>query len=337
MTKNNQIDGGHSGGSGDARLRSFLSLDDEALAEALELRFGEDESSEVASVEAFSEVCRAALAPELNARVAGLGEGRLDGASRGSDALRERRIAERVLARTTREDLRRRADFGLVIDFVGERLRQSAWLRVAAALLLAQLTIVPLVAAFHFARQPERPDLQVRIEPAPEVYEALPERDEDAVVDGGSETVEDLEELPPMEAELRAALPADLPPGARTDEGRALAALESVLRGAQTLAPRRSSSPLALWADLEARVILWRDAGRSEGLAVAIDDVTAALEGASDRDRALLSAALETARSSQLHVAEIPSVELGWREALAASLDELDDPVARRWREALSR
>ena len=35
-------------------------------------------------------------------------------------ALRERRVAERVLARSTREDLRRRVDLGLVVDFMAD-------------------------------------------------------------------------------------------------------------------------------------------------------------------------------------------------------------------------
>ena len=161
-------------------LEQFLGLDDEALMASLDAHFGGDAPDSGASV--FSGVCRDARA---RAR-------RADGRLRGTRfrVLRERRVAERVLVRSTREDLRRRADVGLVIDFMAERLRQSALLRVAAALLLVQLTVVPLVA-LHLAKDTTDRGLRFRLEPAPEVFESLPERDEDYVVDGGLAAIGD--------------------------------------------------------------------------------------------------------------------------------------------------
>lgn len=79
------------------------------------------------------------------------------------DAAAARRIARRVLARTTRLDRGWRGDLRLVLDFTADRLRDSALLRAAAALLLVQVTVVPLVA-WHLWRAPEPHGFQVRIE-----------------------------------------------------------------------------------------------------------------------------------------------------------------------------
>lgn len=61
-------------------------------------------------------------------------------------AFSAQRVTRRVLARTTREESGWRGDLRLVGDFVVDRLRASAWLRVAVALLVVQVTVVPLVA-----------------------------------------------------------------------------------------------------------------------------------------------------------------------------------------------
>lgn len=66
-----------------------------------------------------------------------------------------RRVTRRVLARTTREERGWRGDLRLVGDFVSDRLRASVWLRVAAAILLVQVTVVPLLA-WHLLKGPER-------------------------------------------------------------------------------------------------------------------------------------------------------------------------------------
>lgn len=309
-------------------LEAFLRLDDEALEAALDARFG-DEGDE-ASTAAFAATCREALAPELGAPTGDL-------ADRGSDALREKRVAERVLARSTREDLRRRADIGLVVDFVAERLRHSALLRVAAALLLVQLTVVPLVA-LHLASEPDDRGLQFRLEPAPEVFESLPERDEEAVV-GGSAELDEPVLADTFVGDLIASLPADLATGARTPVGRSLAGLEAVVRGADQLAPRDGGGTVAVWADLEARLLLWRDRGRSAGLARAIDDACVAFEEAGTDGQLLIGLALRRAASMHLAVADLPDapIEGDWREALSRVLEDVDDPMAARWRRALGR
>ena len=53
------------------------------------------------------------------------------------DAERGRALVERILAATTREDLGRRGDLRLAAGFLRARLRESLWLRLAAASLAA--------------------------------------------------------------------------------------------------------------------------------------------------------------------------------------------------------
>lgn len=90
-----------------------------------------------------------------------------------SDAFQARRVAQRVLSRTTREDLGRRGDVGVVLGFVSDRLRDSAVLRVAVALLIVQLTLVPLVA-WQVWKAPHSGVFQARLEPsAEEIARAL--------------------------------------------------------------------------------------------------------------------------------------------------------------------
>ncbi|MEE2940403.1 MAG: hypothetical protein VX460_08465 [Planctomycetota bacterium] len=312
-----------------ARVEEFLALDDDGLKSSLEAHFsGDGASREVAG---FADLCRGALAPELC-------EHANEADERGSSVFRERRVAERVMARSTREDLRRRADVGLVIDFIGERLRQSALLRVAAALLLVQLTLVPLVA-LHLARDTGDRGLRFRLEPAPEVFESLPERDEDYEVEGGIGAVGDPLAVEDLLGELLTALVGTPSAEPVTDEGESLAALEAVLRGGRSLGERSGASPLVIWADLEARLILWQDGGGSSGLAKAIDDATAALAGADASGRALLTTALRRAAGMHLAVPALPESPgvVGVRGALGRCLEGIDDPVAERWRRALQR
>ena len=310
-------------------LERFMALDDEALKAALDRQFsGEDASQEAA---AFADLCRDALAPELDGTAGGSDE-------RGSQVLRERRVAERVLARSTREDLRRRADLGLVLDFMGERLRQSALLRVAAALLLVQLTLVPLVA-LHLASDSGDRGLRFRLEPAPEVFDSLPERDEDFEVDGGMAAIGDPLAADDLLGELIGRLTGSEPVEPVTEEGAALAALEAVLRGGTSLGESGGASPLAIWADLEARLVLWQDIGRSSGLARAIDEASGAAAEAEADGRVLITAALRRAAGMHLAVAKLPAPldTSSLREALDRCLEQVDDPVAERWRGALQR
>lgn len=310
-------------------LEHFLALDDEGLMASLDAHFGEGERGREASV--FTGICRDAIAPELGGPTGSSGE-------LVSRALRERRVAERVLARSTREDLRRRADLGLVIDFMAERLRQSALLRVAAALLLVQLTVVPLVA-LHLAGETGDRGLQFRIEPAQEVFESLPERDEDYEVDGGLAAIVDPFLADDLFGELLAALSTLEAVDPVTVEGASLAALEAVLRGGTSLGEAGGSSPVVAWADLEARLILWQEGGRFSGLARSIDSATAALVDADADGQALISAALRRAASVHLAVAPLPPApeSSNLRAVLQRSLEGLDDPVAARWRLALQR
>lgn len=315
--------------SGPQGLEQFMALDDQALESALDRQFGGDGASQEAA--AFADLCRDALAPELGGPAGESGE-------RGSQVLRERRVTERVLARSTREDLRRRADLGLVLDFMGERLRQSALLRVAAALLLVQLTLVPLVA-LHLASDSSDRGLRFRLEPAPEVFDSLPERDEDLEVDGGMAAIRDPLDAEDLLGELIDRLSGPEIPAPETEEGAALAALEAVLRGGTSLVERGGASPLAIWADLEARLILWQDIGRSSGLARAIDDASGAAEEADTDGRLLISAALRRAAGMHLAVAKLPAPldTSSLRGALGRCLEAVDDPVAERWRRALER
>lgn len=102
--------------------------------------------------------------------------------------LQARRVAQRVLARTTREDLGRRGDLGVLLEFFGDRLRDSMLLRFAVAALLVQLTVVPLVA-WHLWIEPATGGVRFVLEPEPEpyLYEELPAEEELLAVVGGSD------------------------------------------------------------------------------------------------------------------------------------------------------
>jgi hypothetical protein len=89
------------------------------------------------------------------------------------DRAREHALAERVLALTTREDLSWRGDLRLVGGFLRERMRESRLARSLAALLVANLTIGPVVAVawvlvhepepqrrLYFHVEPSEPDLR---------------------------------------------------------------------------------------------------------------------------------------------------------------------------------
>lgn len=101
--------------------------------------------------------------------------------------LQARRVARRVLSRTTREDLGRRGDLGVVLEFFGDRLRDSVLLRVAVAALVVQVTIVPLVA-WHLLSEPTRGGVRFVLEPTPDVdiLDEFPAEVEPFGVVGGS-------------------------------------------------------------------------------------------------------------------------------------------------------
>ena len=65
-------------------------------------------------------------------------------------------LSRRILARTTREDLSWRGDLRLIAGYVRQRARESRPVRYLAALLLANLTIGPVVAvAWVLTHEPE--------------------------------------------------------------------------------------------------------------------------------------------------------------------------------------
>lgn len=105
-------------------------------------------------LEAFLTACRRDLADEQR-----------------EDEVGARRLAGRVLARTTREDLSWRADLGLVSGFVRRRLRDSLLLRLVAASLVVHLIAAPMVLAYFAFFAPRQLDLKYE----PRVEHSLPE------------------------------------------------------------------------------------------------------------------------------------------------------------------
>lgn len=101
--------------------------------------------------------------------------------------LQARRVAQRVLKRTTREDLGRRGDLGVILEFIGDRLRDSVVLRVAVAALVVQVTIVPIVA-WHLLTEPTRGGVRFSLEPDPEegIFDEVPVEKDPLGVVGGS-------------------------------------------------------------------------------------------------------------------------------------------------------
>jgi len=103
-------------------------------------------AARLAGLEAFLERCRAGCAgPEVEAGA-------------------ERDLVERVLARTTREDLSWRGDLRLVGGFLAARLRSSVVVRIAAASLLVHLCALPLLAMMGFFESAP-PGPVIRVEP----------------------------------------------------------------------------------------------------------------------------------------------------------------------------
>ena len=100
------------------------------------------------------------------------------------------RVADSVLALTTREDLSPRGDFRLMVRFAVARVRASGALRVAAALLVAHLCALP-VLAWIVLRAPRRTgEFQARIEAPVEPFytserDSEPERVPSAVLPEG--------------------------------------------------------------------------------------------------------------------------------------------------------
>lgn len=136
----------------DEDLVAFV-LDPSSVAPALRARLDGDASGDpelagrVKDTRAFLATCRAALAP---------GAGRVEQGEAGA-------LLERVLARTTREDLSWRGDLRLVRGFVGRALHDSRSLRVAA-LVLGMHFLGLSVLAYQVLRRPPQPQLHIDFE-----------------------------------------------------------------------------------------------------------------------------------------------------------------------------
>jgi len=149
----------------DPRARAAIEADSEALEQAADVR-------------AFVERCRRSLAS----------------AAAESDTGAEGGLLERILARTTREDLSWRGDLRLLGRFVRARFVASRLLRVAAAVLvvhvagLSVLAYQVLVKArephlnVDFEEPPRPPFVEVEAEPWPDL--AIPRTQEEPRVQG---------------------------------------------------------------------------------------------------------------------------------------------------------
>lgn len=202
--------------------------------------------------------------------------GAADAPSRASEDLRARRVAQKVLARTTRADDSRRGEVALVLDFVSERLRQSALLRVAAALLVVQLTVVPLVA-WHLYRQPEGPDLNISFEAVPESIEdelPLDTRARDIgegfqALDGFDDLLSDPNETSALRAKLVSIGELRIASGTapRSPIGRALAGLTAPSALGEIPSDDQPAAAIAAWA----RLLAFESSGETSGLATALE------------------------------------------------------------------
>ena len=68
-------------------------------------------------------------------------------------------LTEKILARTTREDLSWRGDLSVYGRFLRRRLAGSGWLQVAAASLLVHLIALPALAIYVFVSSQPAPEI----------------------------------------------------------------------------------------------------------------------------------------------------------------------------------
>ena len=91
-------------------------------------------------------------------------------------------LTERILARTSREDLGLRGEARLIFAFVRTRLRSSRALRVAAAVLFLHLLALPALAYFVWRAEHQRYPVQVTSEPSEPVFEPAREPEPELIV-----------------------------------------------------------------------------------------------------------------------------------------------------------
>jgi len=100
---------------------------------------GEQVAERLGDWDAFVQRCRVELAEDASADVA-----------------QTSGLEERILARTTREDVSWRGDWRLLRGFLGQRLGASVVLRVVAASLLVHIAALPVLAYYtYLAPEPE--------------------------------------------------------------------------------------------------------------------------------------------------------------------------------------
>ncbi len=235
-------------------------------------------------------------------------------AATNADAFQAKRVAQRVLQRTTREDLRRRGDVGVLLDFAADRLRDSQILRIAAAVLVVQLTLVPLVAwqvwkaphsgVFHTGIEPSAEELRKQLLDDLPAEENLDLVDEETLL-GAFDTVmeQELQRMALDEAVKSSAaslrsmaeglsVSAGAAPTSRL--GAALLALTESASGEATSFDARLSAPgtgglLETLLDVEARLVHLDGGGSWKGLPAALEQLVAGARGlTSDEGRTLL-------------------------------------------------
>ena len=139
-------------------------------AEGSEVELEPQEREELLRLEAFLE--RFEVLADAG-EAGGLGSSGFEaGEAKGSPS--DAQLVERILSRTTREDLSWRGDLALYGRHLRSRLASSLWLRLAAASLLLHLIALPALAYYIWVGSPRRP--KVTFVPYEQYYpEGFPE------------------------------------------------------------------------------------------------------------------------------------------------------------------
>lgn len=148
-----------------------------ALLEAVDARLGGVPNPEPGELAAFGELraaCRGAFSDDVFSE-----EVSAEGSAEAAEALRARRVVSRVLRATTREDLGAAGDLRVVLRFIGTRLQESRALRVLAAVLLVQVTVVPVIA-YHLLQKAQPTTFDLEFSPRyDELLDDMPRLDPD--------------------------------------------------------------------------------------------------------------------------------------------------------------
>ncbi len=241
---------------------------------------GDEVAERLGEWDTFLQRCRVELAEDASA-----------------EATQSGGLEERILARTTREDISWRGDWRLMRGFLGQRLGASVVLRVVAASLLVHIAALPVLAYYTYLA-PERETIIQFDLPIGEVE--LPFRD----AEPEPQPVVDEIELPGLPVDD----PVALPPADALRRARLAA------RGAPDLALDPLTSALLAEASLDA---LESGAGERDELVAALVRLERDVRGAALSDdqpalRALLASAWLRAREAR---------DLDTDELLAASCE----------------